>query len=164
MLITTLFQVRPEVHRKPRNNVGSHSMTKRISEIRDSKPSDSECNVLSLCVTHPESVPETINHLVASFFSRNYKTFSLILNIFHTLSQCYYSNFLLAGNCCVNFFSNWYSDFKIDAWIYTGLINLNILMWRLRKRKKCIITEIPVLSQTMMLNWQQWWLVGKETL
>ena len=29
-----LFQVRPEVHREHRNNVGSHSMTERISEIR----------------------------------------------------------------------------------------------------------------------------------
>ena len=93
MLISALFQVRPEVHREPRNNVGSHSITECIQWDLSQKPSFSECNVLSHCVTHPKNVPETIDHLVASFFSRNYKSFSLILNIFHTLSQCYYSNF-----------------------------------------------------------------------
>ena len=34
MLITTPFQVRPEVHREPLNNVVSHSMTERIGGIR----------------------------------------------------------------------------------------------------------------------------------
>ena len=64
MLITTLFQVLPEVHRQPRNNVGSHSMTERISRIRAG-------NLLILnitlyhCVTHPESVREKIVHLLA---------------------------------------------------------------------------------------------------
>ena len=90
MLITTLFQVLPEVHRQTRNNVGSHSMTEQDSSR---KPSDFEYNVLYHCVTHPESVREKIVHLLASFFSRNHKSFSLIFNICHTPSQCYYSNF-----------------------------------------------------------------------
>ena len=34
MLITVIFQVRPEVYRDPPNKVGSHSMTKCISEIQ----------------------------------------------------------------------------------------------------------------------------------
>ena len=34
MLITTLFQVQPKVHREPCKNVGSHSMTEHISGIR----------------------------------------------------------------------------------------------------------------------------------
>ena len=34
MLITTLFQVRSEVHRESRNNLGSHGMTEHISGIR----------------------------------------------------------------------------------------------------------------------------------
>ena len=34
LLIKTLFQVRPEVHREPCKNVGSHSMTEHISGIR----------------------------------------------------------------------------------------------------------------------------------
>ena len=34
MLITTLFQVRPEGHREPRNEVGFQSLTGRISGIQ----------------------------------------------------------------------------------------------------------------------------------
>ena len=34
MLITALFQVLPEVHRERHNEVGSQSLTERISEIR----------------------------------------------------------------------------------------------------------------------------------
>ena len=34
MLITALFQVRPEGYREHRNEVGSESLTKRISGIR----------------------------------------------------------------------------------------------------------------------------------
>ena len=54
---------------------------------------DCECNVLYLSVTLHESELETVDHRPASFFSRNYKSFSLTLNTFHILSQCYYSNF-----------------------------------------------------------------------
>ena len=34
MLIATLFQIQPKVHREPRNEVGSQSLTERISGIR----------------------------------------------------------------------------------------------------------------------------------
>ena len=34
MIITTLFQVRPKVHREPRNEVCSQSFTERVSGIR----------------------------------------------------------------------------------------------------------------------------------
>ena len=37
MLITTPFQVRPESHREPRNEVGSQNLTERISGIRAGK-------------------------------------------------------------------------------------------------------------------------------
>ena len=83
IIITTLFQVRP---------VGSHSMTESIKWDSSRKPSDFECNVFSHCLTHPKRAPETNDHLVFSFFSRDCKPFSLNLNIFHTLSQCYYSS------------------------------------------------------------------------
>ena len=60
MLITTLFQVQPEGHWVPRDEVGFQSQ----------KPSNSEYNVLSHCVTLLESVLETIDIYLASFFSR----------------------------------------------------------------------------------------------
>ena len=53
------------------------------------KPSDSEYNVISHCVTLPESVLETIDHHLASFFSKN--SMSLLLT-FYILSECLYSN------------------------------------------------------------------------
>ena len=37
MLITTPFQVQPESHREPRNEVGSQNLTERISGIRSGK-------------------------------------------------------------------------------------------------------------------------------
>ena len=58
-----------------------------------SNPSNSECKLLSQCVTLLESVLETIDHCLPSFFSKIYRSFSLTLNTFHTLSHCYYSNF-----------------------------------------------------------------------
>ena len=57
------------------------------------KPSDSKCYVLAHCATLSESAQETINHRLAGFFSRNYRSFSFFLNIIHTLSQCHYYNF-----------------------------------------------------------------------
>ena len=77
MLITAAFQVQPEWDQ--------WDLSQKLS--------DSECNVLSHCLTLPESVPETIDHLLVSFFSRNCRSFLSILNTFHTLSQYYYSNF-----------------------------------------------------------------------
>ena len=75
MSITTLFQVQPDVHQKPR------------------KLSVSYCNVLYHCVILAEILPETIDHRLASFFSRNYRFFSLTLNTYHILIQCTYFNF-----------------------------------------------------------------------
>ena len=73
--------------RRFRNDVGSQSLTKYINRANSSrKPSDSECNALSHCVTLSKSVLETIDHRLASFVSRNYKYFPLTLNNFHTLS------------------------------------------------------------------------------
>ena len=61
------------------------------------KPFDSECNVLSHRVTLPKSVLETIGHGLASFYITKGSYFSLTLNTFHTLSQCYHSNFKQAS-------------------------------------------------------------------
>ena len=90
-LITTLFQIQREVHRKPCDEVGFQSLTKRISRIR--KRNIPILSVMYCAITLPESVPETIDHSLASFFLRNYSWFSLTLNIFHTLSQRQNSNF-----------------------------------------------------------------------
>ena len=70
---------------------------------------------------------------------------------------------MLAGKCFVNYLSNWYSDVNIHAQLYIGWSNLKILLWRIRKRKKCVIAEIPCLSRTMMQVWQQW-LLGEVIL
>ena len=95
MLITALFQVQPEGHgslvislviRIPKPD--------RVHQWNSSrKPSDSEYNVLSHCVTLPESVLETIDHRLSSFFSGNYRSFSLTLKTFYILFHYYYSNF-----------------------------------------------------------------------
>ena len=84
MLIPTLFQVWPEDYRESRNevrsqstSVGFESETFRFWSV----------SVLSNCVILPESVLETIYHSLASFFSWNYRSFSLSLNSFHTLSS-----------------------------------------------------------------------------
>ena len=89
MLITTLFQVPPEGYREPRNEGGSEWVHQWDCSW---KTFDSEFNVLSHCVILPKSVLETIDHRLARFFSKCYRSFSLILNTFHTLSQCSYSN------------------------------------------------------------------------
>ena len=97
MLMTALFQVRPEGYREHRNEVGSESPTKCISGIRAG-------NLLILSVTYYSTVTlslealtgnvsETVGYSLASVFSRNYKSFLWTLNISHTLSQCYYFNF-----------------------------------------------------------------------
>ena len=91
MLITKLFQVRRGGHPEPRNKVGSQSLTEDISRIRAGNLI--LCDLLFCCVTLPESVVETIDHRLASFFSRNDRSFLLIVSAFFLLSQCYYSNF-----------------------------------------------------------------------
>ena len=69
--------------------------------------SDSECNVLSHCAVLPKSVLETIGCNLSSVILRTYGFFLLTMNTFHTLSQCYSSNFV---KCFVNFFNliQWY--------------------------------------------------------
>ena len=42
-------------------------------------PKASECNMVSHYVAVPEGVLETTDHRLASFFSKNYKSFSLTL-------------------------------------------------------------------------------------
>ena len=61
--------------------------------ITSQKPSNFECNVLSHFVILCRSVLKTTDHCFASFFSREYRSFSLSWTTSHTLSQCYYSNF-----------------------------------------------------------------------
>ena len=70
-LITTLFQIQPEVHRDPCDEVGFQSLIKRISRIR--KRNIPIFSVMYCAITLPESVPETIDHRLASFFLRNYR-------------------------------------------------------------------------------------------
>ena len=43
---------------------------------------------------------------------------------------------MLAWQYFVNFLSKWYSDVKIQALLYPGSNNLNILLWCLSERKK----------------------------
>ena len=108
-LITALFQVRSEGHWEPHNKVWFQSLTERISGIRE--PSDSECNVLSHCITLPESVLETIGYRLASVLSRYYIFFSLTVTPHtHYLSVTILNlnRQMLAGKCFVNFLSNWY--------------------------------------------------------
>ena len=123
MSITTLFQVQPNVHQKPR------------------KLSVSYCNVLYHCVTLPEILPETIDHCLTSFFSRNYRFFSLTLSTYHILSQCTYFNFKHIN-----------VDWEMLRWLLVKLIQryqkhrlkqFNYLTVTVRKREKCIITKIP---------------------
>ena len=126
ILLTTRFQVKP----------GSFVITlvpKVWPKTSSRKPSDSGCNVLSYCVTHSESVPETLDHLVANFFSRNYKSFSLILNKFNTQSQCYYSNFKHVN-----------IGWEVHRWLFVKLIqwcqNRRITIHRIKSFKYFTVT------------------------
>ena len=68
-------------------------LTERISGIRTGNLQILSVTCYPTTSLSPESVPETIEHGLASSFSMNYRFFSLTLNIFHTLSQCHHSNF-----------------------------------------------------------------------
>ena len=75
-----------------------------VTHLWDSsrESSDSECNVLSHCAILPKSVLETIVCHLSSVILRTCEFFLLTMNTFHTLSQCYSSNFV---KCFVNFFN-----------------------------------------------------------
>ena len=93
MLITTLFKVQPESHREPRNEVGSQSLGESISRIRARNLPNLNVTCYPTVSFSPKLKLETIGNCLAGVLSRNYRSFSLILNSFHILRQCFYSNF-----------------------------------------------------------------------
>ena len=84
IFITTVIKVRSEGHREPRSEVRFQSLAKCISGIRARNlPIQSVT-----CYPTPQKWTRN-NYRLAKVFSSKYRSFSLTLNTFQTLSQCY---------------------------------------------------------------------------
>ena len=181
LLITILFQVRPKGLRMPCNEVES-GWTHQWD--LSWQPSDSECNVLSHCVTFPESVLETNDYgLTGSFqgiialFHHPWTPFTPYLSVtILTLKRgkFWFGRSLLTF-CQINTVMQdtriIIHRFKQIKYLTATSLHTNFKLKRFRREcvlaleteKTCILTKITNLSQTMMLIWQQW-LFGEVTL